>query len=179
MGALLNFVGFQIVWVLAVGGAAKGLWWPGLAGLLVYAVVQLLLSKWPLADLLLMLSACVVGCLADTLLIQLGLLAYANPVPFPSLAPAWIAFLWLAFALTINHSMSWLKGRWMLAVLFGLIGGPLVFWLAERYWAAVRIAEPKWQGLLALGIEWALMTPLLLLMAAFFMRRFGPARTAD
>lgn len=177
MAALLNFVGFQIVWVLAVAGASKGLWWPGLAGLVVYAAIQLWFSKWPLADLMLMLSATVIGCLADTLLIQLGLLSYAAPYPSAAFAPAWIAGLWLAFSLTINHSMSWLKGRWLAALLFGLIGGPLVFWFAERYWFAVRIAEPKWQGLLALGIEWALMTPLLLLLAGFCMRRFGPDRS--
>lgn len=175
MNSLLNFVGFQIVWVLAVGGAARGLWWPGLAGLAVYAAVQLAVSKFPAADLALMLSACIIGCLADTVLIQLGFLQYANPVPSAAYAPAWIAGLWMAFSLTINHSMSWLKGRWILAVLFGVIGGPLVFWLAEKYWSAVTIPEPKWQGLAALGVEWALMTPLLLLIAGFWMRRLGPA----
>jgi hypothetical protein len=177
MSSLLNFVGFQIVWVLSVGGAAKGMWWPGLAALALYAGLQLYFSRWPKADLALLLLAAVIGCLADTVLVQMDLVRYATPVPSAAYAPVWIAGLWMAFALTINHSMSWLRGRWVLAVLFGAIGGPLVFWIAARYWHAVEIVEPQWRGLTALGVEWAVMTPLLLLLAASLLKRL-PGRAA-
>ena len=177
MNSLLNFVGFQIVWVLAVGGAAKGLWWPGLAGLLVYGGLQLYFSRWAKADLALLLLAALIGCLADTVLVQLGLVRYATPIPSAAFAPVWIAGLWMAFSLTINHSMSWLKGRWLAAVLFGAIGGPLVFWMAGKYWSAVEIVEPQWRGLTALGVEWALMTPLLLFLANALLKRL-PGRSA-
>jgi hypothetical protein len=177
MNSLLNFVGFQIVWVLAVGGAAKGLWWPGLAGLLVYAGLQLYFSRWAAADFALLLLAALIGCAADSLLVHFELVRYATPVPSGAYAPVWIAGLWMAFSLTINHSMSWLKGRWVMAVLFGAIGGPLVFWIAARYWHAVEIVEPQWRGLIALGVEWALMTPLLLMLSAALLKRF-PGRAA-
>jgi hypothetical protein len=43
-----------------------------------------------------------------------------------------------------------------------LIGGPLVFYFAARFWSAVHIHEPIWIGYGALALEWAIMTPLLL-----------------
>lgn len=172
MKSLLNFVGFQVVWVLAVGGAARGLWWPGLAGLLVFAGLQLYATRAWRADLALMLLTGLIGCAADSLLVQLGLVRYATAVPSGAYAPIWIAGLWMAFSLTLNHSMSWLQGRWTLAVLFGAIGGPLVFWIAARYWDAVVIVEPQWRGLTALGVEWAVLTPLLLVLAGSLLRRW-------
>ena len=177
MSALLNFIGFQVVWVLAVGGAARGLWWPGLAGLAVFAGLQLWCSRWPRADLALMGLAAVVGCIADSLLVASGLVRYATPLPWSTVAPVWIAGLWMGFALTLHHSMRWLQGRWVLAVLFGAVGGPLVFWLAARYWDAVEIVEPQWRGLTALGVEWAVLTPLLLVMAAWTLRRWPETRS--
>jgi len=176
MKTLPNFIAFQIVWALAVGAAARGLWWPGLAGVAVFAALQLYFSRAPVADLALILSAAVVGCAADSVLVQAGWIAYATPSPALLLVPAWIAGLWLAFALTLNHSLGWLHGRWTLAVLFGAIGGPLAFWIAQRL-KAVTLIEPQWQGYVALSVEWALMTPLLLAMASYFLRRF-PTRTA-
>ena len=52
---LPNAVCFQLVWVACVGGAAKGWWWAGPAAVAIFAAWQLPLSRWPRADMLLML----------------------------------------------------------------------------------------------------------------------------
>ena len=87
------------------------------------------------------------------------MIIYNNPgVPYP-FTPIWIVILWILFAITLNHSLAWLKGRTSLAMLFGLMGGPLVYLAGEKL-LAVTIASPN--TLIVLAIGWALITPLLI-----------------
>ena len=70
-----------------------------------------------------------------------GWLRYAAPLPaLPG--PAWIATLWVAFAMTLQHSLQWLMARPLAAVLFGAIGGPLAYWGASRGFNAVAFTMP-------------------------------------
>ena len=87
------------------------------------------------------------------------MIIYNDPgVPYP-LTPIWIVVLWVLFALTLNHSLSWLKGRVVLAAIFGALGGPLAYVAGEKL-MAVTIVEPN--TLLILAIGWAFITPLLI-----------------
>ena len=69
---LPNVVGFQIVWIAAVGGAARGWWWAGPLALLIFASIQLPISRWRVADLKLMLIAAALGFAVESLWVQLG-----------------------------------------------------------------------------------------------------------
>jgi hypothetical protein len=77
------------------------------------------------------------------------------------LAPAWIGALWLGFALTLNHSLAFLRQKPILSAALGLIGGPLAYFSAERGFHAVVIATPRLPVLLVLAIGWAILVPLL------------------
>lgn len=158
---LPNLVGFQIVWFSAVGGAAYGLWWAGPLAAVLFAGLQLMLTRQRGADLRLLLSCCVLGFVIDSLWVQSGWMRFASPWPWPTLAPLWIVAMWAGFGLTVNHSLAGLK-RWpLLAAVFGLVGGPLAYWAAARAWGAVEIPGGT-IAYLALGIAWAVVTPLLL-----------------
>jgi hypothetical protein len=162
---LPNAICFQLVWLAAVGGAAQGWWWAGPGALLLFALWQLPLSRWPRADLQLMLGAAAVGFLIDSLWVRLELMRFSTPLPWNGVAPVWIVALWMGFALTLNHSLASLKRHPWLAAALGLVGGPLAYGVAERAWDAVDLSEPSWVSLLALGIAWAVVTPLLLRLA--------------
>jgi len=166
---------FQVVWVIAVGFAAKGLAWPGVAAALTFAAIHFLfMTRTRAADLRIVAVAMVLGFLLDSVIAWLGWLQYAAPEPATWLAPWWIMALWLAFSLTLNHSMSWLQGKPALAIAFGAIGGPLVFYFASHFWGAVVVPDPAWRGYGALAVEWALMTPLLLYVgSSALLRRTG------
>jgi hypothetical protein len=161
MSLLINAVLFQITWVAAVAGAGYGHWWPGLAALALFAAWQLRDPATRAADLRLLAWALLIGLLVDTLWVQAGMLTFATPLPWAGLAPVWIMVLWAGFSLTINHSLRALKPRPLLAAGLGLIGGPLAYWIASSAWGAAQIHWPLWQALLALGIAWGLLTPLL------------------
>lgn len=165
MKILLNLVLFQLTWMAAVGGAGQGLWWPGLAMLALFCGWHLATTAWLRQDLQLLAVVTAGGFCVDTLLLQAGVLRYATPLPWAALAPVWIVVLWAGFALTLNHSMRFLRQRPWLSVAFGLLGGPLAYWFAATVWKAAEFGLPTWQSLLALGLAWAVITPLLMALA--------------
>lgn len=167
MANLANFLLFQGLWFAAVVGGARGeVWWGPLA-LVPCLGAFLWSSPKPLRSLAFVGAVGLGGTLLDTGLLRLGLLEYASGVGKfgPGLAPPWIAALWVGFATLPGRSMSWLQGRDRAAALFGLVGGPLSFAAGVRMDATGWGAEP-WLGALALGLEYALLMPLLLRLGA-------------
>jgi hypothetical protein len=81
--------------------------------------------------------------------------------------PLWILAMWVLFATALRSSLRWLQGRPALAALFGAVGGPLSYAAAARM-GACRFEQPVVSAL-ALGVAWAVITPLLVALA----RRVG------
>ena len=157
----LNLLGYQAAWFIAVGFAARGLAWPGMLACLGFAAISWWTSPLRRSDLKLIGAALACGLLLDGVLAATGWLRYAAPLPaLPG--PAWIATLWVAFAMTLQHSLQWLMARPLPAVLFGAIGGPLAYWGASRAFDAVVFIMPL-QATLALALGWGIA------MAAFVL----------
>lgn len=163
MANLANFLLFQGLWFAAVIGGARGEVWWGPAALVPCVGVFLWSASDPRRSLVFVGTVGLVGTLLDTALLQLGLLEYASGVGAlaPGLAPPWITALWVGFATLPGRSMAWLQGRGQAAGLFGLVGGPLSFAAGVRMEATNWGGDP-WLGALALGLEYALLMPLLL-----------------
>lgn len=156
-----NVVGYQLVWLASVYGAAHGMPWLGAVVVALFAAVHLSLSPSRQADLRLIAIAIVLGFVLDSLFAASGLLKYASPWPSEFLAPVWILSMWVGFALTLHHSMGFLRLKWMAASAFGLIGGPLAYWAAERVFGAVSYGASHLVVGAALGLAWAIALPLL------------------
>lgn len=154
MNKAINFVASQLLWLLSVFGAANEMAWLGPAFFGLFAAWQLQPSRSARSDLRLMLLALPLGLLVDSTMAASGLARYASPGPVPWLAPLWILTLWTGFALSFNHSAAQLLRRPYLAIAFGVIGGPLSYWIAQRAWGAIEFAEPLWRALLVLGFLW-------------------------
>ena len=165
MNNWINIAFYQVTWLAAIAGAARGWWWAGPAMLAAFALWQLAVSRQRVADVELMFCAAVVGFAVDTACVRGGMLVYAAPVPSPDFAPVWIVALWMSFALTLNHSLAWLKRRLLLAAWLGAIGAPLAYWAAARGWSAVSFAAPPATALGALAIAWAILAPALCVLA--------------
>jgi len=63
-------------------------------------------------------------------------------------------------------SMRWLRGRWRLAAIFGMVGGPLAYLGGQKLGGIELVNEVA--ALAALGIGWAVMMPVLLSLAENF-----------
>ncbi len=153
-----NLIGYQIVWFCAVIGAGSGLAWPGVAAAVVFIAAQLTVSATVRADLRLAGAAVLCGVALDGTLSALGWARYAADA-WP--APLWILAVWAAFALTLNHSLAYLRPRPWLAFVFGAVGGPLAYWGAARGWQPVQFDPPAWRATAALAAGWAVALPAL------------------
>ena len=166
MSVIANFLAFQAGWFTTVLGAANGAPWLGPVAALAVAGLHLGTSRRAGVELRLIISAVLIGLVADSLLLATGWIAYPNGGWLPGLAPYWIVSLWALFATTLNVSMRWMSGRYLLAVLFGAIGGPLSYLAGARLGAMSFIDTTP--ALVALAIGWGLAMPFLMWLAARF-----------
>jgi hypothetical protein len=157
VSTLLNLAAYQAVWFAAVIGASFGRPWPGPLAALAFAVGQLATSRSRVGDLRAVAGALALGLALDGLLAQRHWVRYAAPAPAwpPGGAPVWILALWVAFALTLHHSLRWVCVRPVFAAVLGAIGGPLAYLAAARL-HAVSMGESLWAALFALGLGWGL-----------------------
>ena len=77
--------------------------------------------------------------------------------------PIWILTLWLAFATTLNQSLSWLKNHLWLSALLGMLGGPLA-WLGGMHLGGLTLSDP-FMSLVIIGCGWAVIMPVLFILA--------------
>jgi len=166
---LLNAALFQAAWFAAVLGAAKGMPWLGPLAMLPVLALHLALAENRPGEIKLLVVAGMLGFLFDTALVTAGVFL---PVPYllpRPLSPPWMVALWLNFAATLNVSLAWLKGRYLLAALFGAVGGPLAYYGGARMGATEAL--PTMSGILILMAAWGGMTPLLVWLANLFDRK--------
>jgi hypothetical protein len=161
---LLNFVAFQLAWFACVLGGAHDRVAAGTLAVAAVVALHLALAPQPGPEARLVAIVTAIGLAWDSLIVSLGLMSYPAGTFSPGVAPVWILAMWALFATTLNLSMGWMKGRPWLAVAFGAVGGPLAY-LAGKKLGGVEMSEPA-LALLAQGLGWAVMMPLLLRLAA-------------
>ena len=164
MNNLVNFLAFQAGWFATVLGAANGMPWLGPVVVLAVVALHLRTSRRPAAEARLVAFAILLGLVADSVLLATGWIAYPNGNWLPGLAPYWIVMLWALFATTLNVSMRWLHGRYLLAAVFGAVGGPLSY-LAGARLGAMSFVEIG-PAVVALAVGWGVIMPVLVLIAS-------------
>jgi Protein of unknown function (DUF2878) len=163
---IINFVLFQIGWFACVLGAAKQLPWAGVGFLAIFMVWHISQAKQAKPELILVLIALIVGGIYDQIMRHFNLLTYQSHGWSTALPASWILALWAEFAMTLNVSLAWLKKRYVIAILFGVTGGPLAYIAAEKLGAVSINSMPA--SYIALGLGWAIITPLLVYLSLKF-----------
>lgn len=170
----VNVVAFDIVWAATVFGAAAGLAWSGPVAFLAFAALHFRLTTRPRYDLAAMAVFGVAGIIIDSAWSLSGALSYAAGWPSPWFAPLWMVTLWMAFSLTVGHSLRWLIERPRLTVVFGFFCGAFSYWIGARI-GAVELAISSGLYALLVGICWAVAFPVLLRLTAVLARPRLPA----
>ena len=165
MRNVANFLLFQAGWFACVLGASDGRLWIGPLATLVVLAVHLAFVARPgrrAVELGTIVAATLVGAALDTGLHSLDVLRYPTSGAWSGpLVPPWIVALWALFATMPAHSLSWLAPRPVLAAVLGAVGGPLSFLAGTRFDVVAPGDVPAWTWI-ALAVEYALATPLLL-----------------
>jgi len=159
---LFNFLLFQAGWLICVLGAAHGRTTLALATVSLLIMIHLTVTPDRISDVRLFAYALIFGFVFDGLIQFNGLILYNDAGWSFPLTPLWILMLWILFAMTLNHSLSWLKGRIFVSSLFGALGGPLAYMAAEKL-GAITIATP--QSIITLLVGWAIITPALVFLS--------------
>lgn len=163
---LINFILFQAGWFACVLSAAYQQPWIGTLSALAIVAYHLSRAGRPLAEMKLIGLALLIGFFWDSLLVSSGLLIYQAGMLNEMIAPHWIIAIWALFASTLNVSLRWLKGHYLIAALFGMAGGPLAYYAGSKL-GAVSLLD-TFLSLAALGIGWAFIMPLLMFLSDRF-----------
>ncbi len=163
---LINFVLFQIGWFACVLGAARQMPWLGVATVIAILIWHLMQARQAKKEVQLLLIALVIGGVFDQIMLNHQLITYQAHGWADYLVPVWILALWAEFVTVLNVSLSWMRGRRLIAVLFGAIGGPLAYMGAEKLGAVTLNHLPV--SYIALSLGWAILTPLLLKLSEKF-----------
>lgn len=169
MGTMMvvsNVVLFQIGWFSCVLSAAAQQPWIGLLVAMGVVIIHLLRTPMPIMELKLILLALAIGLIFDSFLVWRGWLLYSSGVVISNIAPYWIVAMWGLFATLLNVSLRWMRGRWVLAAVFGAAGGPAAYYGGLRL-GALEFGNMS-SGLSALAIGWEVLTPVLLMMSVRF-----------
>jgi hypothetical protein len=161
-----NAVLFQCAWFAAVLGAAHHR--PLLGTACVAAVIawHLAVSARPAQEARLVALLCLIGFVVESAIVRQGHVAYPSGQPVASLAPYWIVTLWGLLAIALNVTMRWLHGRLLLAGVLGAVLGPLSFSSGARLGGA-QLLHPT-EALMTLALVWAVLMPVIVMLATRF-----------
>lgn len=166
----INQAFFQASWPACVLGAANGMLWPGVLVVGLFALWQLYPKRMHRRDPFVLGAFVAAGLVMDTLWVRTGVVEYAMAWPSPRFVPAWLLLLWVALALTVNHSLAIFRSRWRLFALAAAIGSPLSYSVAAGFGAVTWLA-PEWIVIACVGPVWGLVVGMLFRQAGLDSRR--------
>ncbi len=160
---IINLVLFKAGWVACILFAAMGKPLFATAAVAITVAIHLYRVPVPAKEALWLTCAGLTGLIWESVVVWSGLIEYPAGTQAGLLAPYWIVSMWVLFATTINFGFKWIKRHWLLGATFGLVGGPLAF-LAGTAAGAAQFSNTT-QALLLLGAGWAVLLPLLAILA--------------
>jgi len=164
---LQNFIMFQLGWFCCVvGGASSEYYWLGVAAVSIIIAIHLVKASSVQNEIMLIIITMILGTAWDSALTVAGLFNFSNGVVVTGLVPIWMIAMWALFATTLNVSLRWMKNRYLLAMLFGAVGGPVAYYAGNRI-GAVEFSDAS-TTLLAVAIGWSIIMPLLMAVSSRF-----------
>jgi hypothetical protein len=160
LNIVINAIAFQLGWLACVLGGANQLPWLGTLAAALIVAWHLSIARQPGRELTLLATVGVLGAAWDSLLVAAGWLSYPSGILLANTAPYWIVAMWVLFASTLNVSLRWLRGRWLVAAVLGASGGPLAYYAGAAL-GGVSVTAP-WLAYSALALGWAAFLPLLI-----------------
>ncbi len=156
---IINAVGFNLAWWTCVLGVKWSLPWLGAVMMAIYLLIHLRILGLGKREMLFIMVIGAAGTVVDSVLATTGVIHYEGRWPIVNwLAPAWIIAMWAGFAALINHSLKWLKGRYILAFLLGAIFGPPAYFTGVKFDVLeFHLASPTMIAILSM--VWGLSIP--------------------
>ncbi|MBX3022961.1 MAG: DUF2878 domain-containing protein [Bdellovibrionales bacterium] len=170
--ATTNFLAFNLGWwACALGAVYDGYWWLGPALLPLWITASLWSSSSPKGEGLFLIFMGLFGFVLDTVLIKAGLFETARH----SVAPIWLASMWILLGLTFESMVRARRSLWLLLSV-GAVSGPLTYLWCEPL-HLVRYARPLWFSLGAHAAVWSILIFVLFIVRDFCLILAAPSAT--
>lgn len=163
---IINIAAFQAGWLLSVIGGAQQMPWLGPLVVALALAFHLRAARQPIEEFVLIAICALLGAAFDSVLVAAGWVTYKSGLVSDNLAPYWIVTMWMLFATTLNVAFRWLQDKLVLAAVLGAISGPLSYYAGGKIGAIVF--NDFTAAMIGLGIAWAILLPLLLVIARQF-----------
>jgi len=158
---LINMMGFNVAWF--------GLIYLGNSFVPVALLMLLAHFKWlskSKNEITLVLVVSLIGISVDSLFQLTNVFIFPNNHHIP----VWLVFIWLGFATTISHSLSFLAAYKPLQILLGFVMAPLSYRTGEML-GAVEFGQSYLSTHFILGTTWALLLLLFFSLKARFNQK--------
>jgi hypothetical protein len=157
---ILNILLFQAAWFVTIFSAGTGHPYVGPIYTAIWMIFHFtFFAKNRFAEWNLLLFAALLGYVFDSIMVHFGVFVFPAEAMLGSPSTVWMVALWINLAATLNFSMSWLKGRLLLAALLASVAGPATYYAGSRF-GAINM-QASW-SLYAIALQWLLAMPLLL-----------------
>ena len=158
---IFNAAGFQGVWWLCVLGALWEVQYLGPIVMLIFLSTHMLIMGKGKNEVLFLCLIAFIGTIVDSMKLATGFISYMGGyATIKILAPLWITAMWTGFASTINHSLGWVHGRNFIAVMLGVVFGPLSYMLGVKL-EALTFNYRLMMSAVILAIVWGTAIPLM------------------
>ncbi len=177
---LWNIVSIRMGWVACVLGAANGYTWLGPLVVAVLVAIHLELVPAGQRELATLAAAAVFGYAVHSTMGLAGVFEFLPQARLGAPSTVWTVALWINFATALNAALYWLQHRYPIAVLLGALGGPVAYLGGVEFGGLLAPAGlPVLIVAVAVAVQWALATPLVVAAAARIGRWVGQPVAAE
>lgn len=149
---LLNMMVFQVGWFVCILGGNE---WAFLYTVIAISIHLYFFSR-AFSEVWVIIAVTVLGCSWDSMLLYFGVFSFDADGYF---IPVWLGCLWLLFSCTLNHSLAWLKGKYIVAAIFGAVFAPASYFAGVQMSGAMFVM-PLALSLSVIALGWAFIFPL-------------------
>ncbi len=151
---IANALGFNAAWWACVLGVKYAIPWLGPLMMAGFLFFHFRFLGYGSKEGLFIVFVALAGTGVDSIKSSLGFISYDSGWPGAIwLAPLWITAMWAGFAALINHSLNWLKGRYLLAFILGAVFGPPSYMAGVRF-GVLHFNLPTMTTVLVLAAVW-------------------------
>ncbi|MEM7229807.1 MAG: DUF2878 domain-containing protein [Planctomycetota bacterium] len=165
IGKLLNLTWYQLCWLACCLGAGRGLVWLGPVCVAVLTVLHLwFVARDRTREAIMLAVAAVFGYLVDSGIVLTGFLDFPDQARLGGPSTIWMVALWVAFATTLHGFFGFLRNRYVLAGVIGLLTGGPAYYIGSRI-DAVTLPRGDLIGTVVVSLVWLVALPALVWLA--------------
>lgn len=169
MNNIINFILFDVAWIVTILSAANGMPYIGVLFTLLWMIFHIsFVVKQRTNELILLSLAALIGYLIESTLVIFGMISYPQQTVLGAPATLWMVTLWINLAATINYSLSLLHGRYAISALAAAVAGPVAYYAGQKFGAITLDGIP---ALISISLVWFFAMPFLFYLSKVITRQ--------